>query len=102
MNERDFCYWLQGFLEVANPSSISPSELTEIRNHLDLTLGRTHTVIMSNPSGTSYFNDVIFNAAAKAKEDAVTWTGTAVSFNDVNSLYVCDCNCHKIPTVLFC
>jgi len=36
MNSIDFCYWLQGYFEVANPSAI-PAEQTElIKNHLNL------------------------------------------------------------------
>ena len=38
MNERDFVYWLQGFLEVSGTSHISTSQLQIIKDHLALVL----------------------------------------------------------------
>lgn len=42
MTPENFCYWLQGFIEISNPSAISSKELQEIRNHLKLTLSIKH------------------------------------------------------------
>jgi hypothetical protein len=36
MTSRDFAYWLQGFLEVSNPTHIGETETTIIRNHLNM------------------------------------------------------------------
>lgn len=36
MTSRDFCYWLQGFLEVAKPNSVSHEQLEAIKNHLNM------------------------------------------------------------------
>lgn len=36
MTPEQFCYWLQGFFEIAKPSALSPKEVEIIRNHLDL------------------------------------------------------------------
>lgn len=36
MNSRDFCYWLQGFVEVTNTTSITDEQLTVIKNHLNM------------------------------------------------------------------
>lgn len=36
MTSRDFCYWLQGHLEIGNPKVITESELLVIKNHLNM------------------------------------------------------------------
>lgn len=36
MKSRDFCYWLQGYFEVADPGAIRTEELLTIKNHLAL------------------------------------------------------------------
>lgn len=36
MNERDFCYWLQGFFENANPTVLTNDQIETIRKHLNL------------------------------------------------------------------
>lgn len=36
MEPRDFCYWLQGWLEIQKPTTITPEQVQEIKNHLDL------------------------------------------------------------------
>lgn len=38
MNAQEFCYWCQGYLEVAKPETIGKVELQEIKNHLELVL----------------------------------------------------------------
>lgn len=36
MNERDFTYWLKGFLELSDSKELNEKQVTIIRNHLDL------------------------------------------------------------------
>lgn len=36
MTSRDFCYWLQGYFEVAEPKEIKENELQMIKNHLNM------------------------------------------------------------------
>ena len=36
MKSRDFCYWLQGYFELANPTHIDGATLMAIRNHLNM------------------------------------------------------------------
>lgn len=36
MTSRDFCYWLQGFFELASPIAINSDQLKTIKNHLKL------------------------------------------------------------------
>lgn len=34
MRANDFCYWLQGFFEVAKPVEVSPEQVEMIKRHL--------------------------------------------------------------------
>lgn len=40
MTERDFTYWLQGFMELANPKTITVKQTTIIKNHLNLVFNK--------------------------------------------------------------
>lgn len=40
MTERDFCYWLQGFFEVAKPETLTSEQIQEIHNHLKLVFNK--------------------------------------------------------------
>lgn len=36
MTPNDFCYWLQGYLEIAEPKVIDEKDIQKIRDHLAL------------------------------------------------------------------
>lgn len=36
MTSERFCYWLQGFLELAEPEKLTPKQVEVIKNHLSL------------------------------------------------------------------
>lgn len=36
MKPEEFCYWLQGLMEVANPKSLNEDQIQIIKNHLNL------------------------------------------------------------------
>lgn len=36
MTSRDFCYWLQGYFEIANTSVLTVGQVEAIKNHLAL------------------------------------------------------------------
>lgn len=36
MQARDFCYWLQGYFEIANPQSLSAEQLAVVQRHLKM------------------------------------------------------------------
>jgi hypothetical protein len=36
MTERDFCYWLQGLMEVGNPTTLNEDQVKVIKEHLQL------------------------------------------------------------------
>lgn len=38
MNERDFVYWLNGFLEVGNPKTLNATQVKQIKDHLKLVM----------------------------------------------------------------
>lgn len=41
MNERDFVYWLQGYLELSNTQFLSSEQVKIIQDHLSLVLYKT-------------------------------------------------------------
>lgn len=47
MTPQDFCYWLQGFLEIAEPEQINGQQLIQIRNHLQLVFNKVTPNIKS-------------------------------------------------------
>jgi len=40
MKSRDFCYWLQGLFELAEPSTLDEKQVQTIRNHLNMVFYR--------------------------------------------------------------
>lgn len=36
MTFRDFCYWLRGYIELANEDHLTDEQFLEIKRHLDL------------------------------------------------------------------
>jgi hypothetical protein len=36
MNPLDFCYWLQGLMEVGNPKTLDETQVQHIKNHLNM------------------------------------------------------------------
>lgn len=55
MSSENFVYWLQGFLEIGNPTSLSNEQLEIIRNHLDLVLEKKTPTVQRdfNNNGTA-------------------------------------------------
>lgn len=52
MTSRDFCYWLQGVFEVANPLELGERQTTMIKNHLALVFKHEIDPSMPDPTGT--------------------------------------------------
>jgi hypothetical protein len=40
MNERDFVYWLNGYLELTGETSLSPAQVQIVKDHLNLVLDK--------------------------------------------------------------
>lgn len=40
MNERDFCYWLQGYFELNGTRELSAKQVEIVREHLQLVLNK--------------------------------------------------------------
>lgn len=38
MTERDFIYWLNGFLELANPNTLNSTQVQIIKDHINLVM----------------------------------------------------------------
>lgn len=48
MTTEQFTYWLQGFMEIANPTTLNEQQVQEIKNHLALTLHKVTPVVMKS------------------------------------------------------
>jgi hypothetical protein len=48
MTERDFVYWLNGFLELSDTKDLNEKQVKTIKEHLSLVL----TKVTNNPDGT--------------------------------------------------
>lgn len=65
MTPENFCYWLQGFFEIADPKELTPEQLQEVKNHLSLVFNKVTPIVTKFPdyqvftpptsSGTSKF-----------------------------------------------
>lgn len=51
MTSRDFCYWLQGFLELSEKNEISPRQVEIIRNHLNMVFVHEIDSSIPDPEG---------------------------------------------------
>lgn len=49
MNERDFCYWLTGFVELTQGQPPSPAQWKSIREHLDLVFKKVTPPVQTGP-----------------------------------------------------
>lgn len=55
MTSREFCYWLQGLFELANPSELSPEQTMLIKKHLNMVF--VHEIDKSYPE-TQQLNNI--------------------------------------------
>jgi len=49
MTARDFCYWLQGFIEMTGSESLSPHQMGLLKRHLNLVF--VHGIDTPDPTG---------------------------------------------------
>ncbi len=49
MTSENFVYWLQGFLEIGNPETISKEQIQEIKNHIALVLRKITVTAQIKP-----------------------------------------------------
>lgn len=53
MTPENFIYWLNGFLEIAKPTTINEEQIQEIKNHIALVLEKKTPVVQNN---VKFFN----------------------------------------------
>lgn len=58
MQARDFAFWLQGFFEVANPSTIGKVETDMIKKHLNLVFKHEIDPSMGGPEHQAELNQI--------------------------------------------
>ena len=58
MTSRDFCFWLQGFLEITNTKEISEDQVVMIRKHLNLVFKHEIDPSMGDEAHQNMLNNV--------------------------------------------
>ena len=76
MKSRDFVYWLQGYLEVAQPEKIEPEQLKIIQNHLNMVF--KHEI---DPSHGDEKHQKILSDAHQGLNIPALGLGQGISFN---------------------
>ncbi len=51
MNSQDFCYWLQGFLEMGDPKELNESQVKMLKQHLNLVFVNVTGIVPPEPPG---------------------------------------------------
>lgn len=57
MTSRDFCFWLQGFIELARPNELNQHQVGVIMKHLQLVFIHEIDPSMPNPKLDKVHND---------------------------------------------
>ena len=57
MSPHDFCYWLNGFLEIANPKELNKDQLEVVKKHLSLVFEKVTSE--SSPAKKSVLTDAV-------------------------------------------
>lgn len=57
MTPENFCYWLQGFIEIEKPVKLEESQLQEIRNHLNLVFNKLTPIVVDSSKFPYRFNE---------------------------------------------
>ncbi len=56
MDNTNFCYWLKGFFEISRADTLTPGQVQEIRNHLNLALNKPIDNSFDLEPNPYYFN----------------------------------------------
>jgi hypothetical protein len=48
MNTENFAYWLQGFFEISKVETLTPEQIQEIKNHIELVKNEQNKVCMNS------------------------------------------------------
>lgn len=56
MTERDFIYWLNGFLELSKVESLNKEQLDEIKKHISLVITKVDIPAPTIPGGIDFFS----------------------------------------------
>lgn len=56
MTERDFLYWLNGYLEFSKTKTMTEEQVTEIRNHIALVMNKVTPELPKKEDGLKTLN----------------------------------------------
>lgn len=58
MTSRDFCFWLQGVLEVADPKTLNEQQLLLVKKHLNLVFKHEIDPSMGSSEAQQILNEI--------------------------------------------
>lgn len=62
VNERDFCYWLQGMFELTNANELTAEQVQQIKDHLGLVFNKKTP---QYPNYSGYPSDMVVRDVMK-------------------------------------
>jgi hypothetical protein len=69
MNTKDFCYWLNGFVELNDGEMPTPEQWKSIREHLDLVFNKVTPPVKKDNDGLGGIKPNLAELIEKAKRD---------------------------------
>lgn len=100
MNAENFCFWLHGWFELQEPKTITPEQLQEIKNHLDLVFNKVTPVIPKALRTTLEETTYCSSTPKSRKEpDLGPWTGGITSWNPPVELDCRKCSLGVSPSI---
>lgn len=84
MTPENFCYWLQGLFEVGNPLTLTPKQIVQIKDHLDLVF----TKVTPDRSTEDIINDQ-FKDKSKKKKNELPFDPSVMDWTPKNDTKYC-------------
>ena len=67
MTSRDFCYWLQGFFELAPAAGVTAEQAATIKKHLNMVFAHEIDPSFGKPAHQAALDQLHYGAAADIK-----------------------------------
>lgn len=93
MKSESFCYWLQGFFELQNPTTLTPEQVECIKRHLNMVFVHEIDPAMGDKSHQHKLNEIHSPGPNDSKQpyspSQVNGTLTDLPFNPSTTLIRC-------------
>ena len=89
MSPQDFCYWLQGFLEMGNPKEMNEGQVKMLKNHLGLVFVNVTSDLPQESSPEEPKKEILTDAAADVRSRVERVMKDADFWKDRDTLSYC-------------